>query len=269
MPKGPCLLLFVFTFIGAGFSQTPLSALERAWVEDRFEEIERLLPAAEKAHPNHPSVLFFRALVSEDADKAFAYYKKVLEPKDDCKYAETALLKMAQYQYAQERYSAARRTYQLLQKQFPRSRWVDDSIYLIGQSYLAEGKSDSARITWRNLIKAHPSSPYADLAVSDLEQPPDRAVQISAPVSSKPVETKSKSYYAIQVGAFSQVNNAKTILLGLEKVGYTGQIVEKKVGSRIFWAVWIGRFTDRAAAEEYAKRFILKMTKEYQIVKSE
>ncbi len=269
MTKRLCLFLFVLASVRAGFSQTPLSALERAWVEDRFEEIVRLLPAAEKAHPNHPTVLFFRALVSEDAERAFTYYKQVLEPKDDSKYAETALLKMAQYHYAHERYTTARKTYQLLQKRYPRSRWVDDSIYLIGQSYLAEGKSDSARITWRNLIKAYPGSLYADLAVADLEQTPDRAAQINAHVPDKLPEKQSKSYYAIQVGAFSQVNNAKTILAGLEKVGYNGQIVEKKVGSRIFWAVWIGRFTDRAAAEEYAKRFILKMTKEYQIVKSE
>jgi len=33
--------------------------------------------------------------------------------------------------------------------------------------------------------------------------------------------------------------------------------------------VWIGSFPDRESAEDYAKRLIVKVTREYSIVKSE
>ncbi len=265
MAMASCLILSSQLLWG----QTPLADLERAWQEDRFEEISRLLPAAEKAHPGHPTVFFFKALVAEEAEYAFEQYKKVIEAREESKYADTALFKMAQYHYARSYFQAARRTWRLLQNRFPNSKWVDDSAYLIAQSYMAEGKKDSAEINWKRLIKTLPGSPYSDLAVADLERTPQAITPAAKPAAVQQSEKKAAPYYAIQVGAFSQPGNAKTILSGLEKVGYSGQIVEKKVGSRTFFAVWIGQFKDRPAAEDYARRFIVKMTREYNIVKSE
>ncbi|HNY91383.1 MAG TPA: SPOR domain-containing protein [bacterium] len=265
------LLFLALLLTGAApllHSQEGLAELERAWQEDRFDDLEKLLPAAEKAYPRNPTVAFLRALVLADADEAFASYKRVFESEEMSRYADTALFKMAQYQYARERFTAARRYFQMMQKRFPQTRWLDDSLYLTGQCYLAEGKSDSARLVWNSLIKRFPRSPYCDMAVADLEssvwdQPASAPRQSAAPVSG------GKPFYSIQVGAFSKQENAHTILAGLEKVGYEGMIVEKKVGTRLFYAVWIGSFPDRESAEDYARRFIVKVTKEYSIVKSE
>lgn len=245
--------------------QNSLLALERAWEEDRFEEIARLLPAAERDFPQHPNVAFFRALIQSDAEEAFEYYKKVVESKQESRFADTALFKMAQYQYARERYRAARGYLRLLQRRFPASKWFDDSRYLLGQCYLADARPDSARLVWTSFVRDLPRSPYSDLAVADLEE-----LNLGAPpaaaAKSKP---STNPWYSIQVGAFSNPDNARTILAGLREVGYEGEIVQKKVGSRTFHAVWIGRFNDRAAAEDYARRFIVQVTPEYSIVKSE
>lgn len=245
--------------------QNSLLALESAWEEDRFEEIARLLPAAERDFPQHPNVAFFHALIQGDAEAAFEYYKKVVESKQESRFADTALFKMAQYQYARERYRAARGYLRLLQRRFPASKWFDDSRYLLGQCYLADARPDSARLVWTSFVRELPRSPYSDLAIADLEE-----LSLAAP---PPAIAKSKSpqtaWYAIQVGAFSNPDNARTILAGLQKVGYEGEIIQKQVGSRTFHAVWIGRFSDRTAAEDYARRFIVQVTPEYSIVKSE
>ncbi len=248
-------------------AQNNLAALELAWQEDRFEDIEKLLPAAEKEEPKNPSVAFFRALVQSDAEAAVNSYKQVFESDEMSRYADTALFKMAQYYYARERYAVARKYYRMLQKRFPQTKWLDDSAYLTGQCYLAEGKPDSARMEWKSFVKRYPRSPYCDMAVADLEAQPESAAGTSQP---DPSTSAAKTpWYTIQVGAFANPDNARTILAGLEKVGYEGMISQKTVGSRTFHLVWIGRFTDRAAAEDYARRFITKVTREYSIIKNE
>ncbi|HNS72796.1 MAG TPA: SPOR domain-containing protein [bacterium] len=271
--KRSITLILILLLTGAAasplFGQESLAELERAWQEDRFDDLARLLPAAEKAYPRNPSIAFFRALVLDDADEAFASYKRVFESEELSRFADTALFKMAQYQYARERFMPARKYFQLLQKRFPQTRWLDDSLYLTGQCYLAEGKPDSARLAWNSLIKRFPRSPYCDMAVADLESSVWDEPAVSPRQKAAPGPAAAKPFYSIQVGAFSQRENARTILSGLEKVGYEGSIVEKKVGNRLFHAVWIGSFPDRESAEDYAKRFIVKVTREYSIVKSE
>jgi len=194
--------------------------------------------------------------------------KKVFESEEMSRFADTALFKMAQYQYARERYAVARKSFRMLQKRFPQSKWVDDSAYLTGQCYMAEGKPDSARQEWKLFIKRFPRSPYCDMAVADLEAQAESTASSGQPTQPAAADTKTP-WYTIQVGAFANPDNARTILSGLEKVGYEGLISQKTVGSRTFYLVWIGRFTDRAAAEDYAKRFIVKLTKEYSIIKNQ
>ncbi len=157
----------------------------------------------------------------------------------------------------------------MMQKRFPQTRWLDDSLYLTGQCYLADGKADSARLIWNSLIKRFPRSPYCDMVVADLESAVWDQPASSPRQESTQAPGSGTTFYSIQVGAFSKQENARTILTGLEKVGYEGMIVEKKVGNRLFHAVWIGTFPDRESAEDYARRFIVKVTKEYSIVKSQ
>jgi hypothetical protein len=266
-----CFIIFAVIWLlpETLLGQNSLVELERAWQEDRFEDIQTLLPAAERDYPQNPTVAFFRALMLDDAENAFASYKKVFDSLAESRYADTALFKMAQYQYARERFASARKYFHLLQKRFPQTKWLDDSAYLVGQCYSAEGKADSARLVLAAFIHDYPRSPYCDLAIADLESSTgsENAARLAAN-SAKPAQDAGP-YYAVQVGAFSNPQNARTILAGLEKVGYEGQIVQKQVGSRSFQCVWIGRFADRAAAEDYASRFIVKVTREYSIVKSE
>jgi len=267
---GLLLTLFMLAVLPPRFcsGQGSLDALELAWQEDRFTDLQKLLPAAEREYPQNPTVAFFRALIEDDAEAAVASYKKVFESEEMSRFADTALFKMAQYQYARERYAVARKYYRMLQKRFPQTKWLDDSFYLTGQCYLAEGKVDSARQAWKAFVKRFPRSPYCDLAVADLEAQEAPQATPAAPETPAVAAKASTPWYTIQVGAFAQANNARTILAGLEKVGYEGMIVQKQVGSRQFHLVWIGRFTDRAAAEDYARRFIVKVTREYSIIEN-
>jgi len=252
-------MLFAFSLN----AQPEIKRLESAWEEDRLTEIKQVLPDVIKKYPNHPSTLFFQAVMNPDAGAAAQIYRRIYTEMAGSEWADDALYRSAHYRFARGLNLEARKLFTRLLTLHSQSEWQDDARYLTAVSYWAEGKSDSAQYTFRKLIKDRPRSPFADLAVQDLESDvwkelPDKPrIQTSV--------TKSE-YFAIQVGAFAVQENALNILRGLEKVGYRGEIVEKTVGSRTFWAVWIGQFQDRDAAEQYAKRFIIKLTKEYQVV---
>jgi tetratricopeptide (TPR) repeat protein len=244
-------------------AQPEIRRLESAWKEDRLSEIKQALPNAVLKYPNHPTVLFFQAVINPDAEEAAKIYRRLYSEFKTNEWADDALFRAAHYRYARGRYLEARKLYSLLLKSYGQSDWRDDARYLAAQSYWAEGKTDSAQWMFGQLIKDSPRSAMSDLAVQDLEANSWKA----APEKPRPQTPAAKTeYFAIQVGAFAVHDNALSILKGLEKVGYKGEIVEKQIGSRTFWAVWIGQFPDREAAVQYARRFIVKLTKEYQVV---
>lgn len=255
--------------ITAAWGQTEITQLEQAWQEDRFVDLQKLLPQAVVKYPNHPAVLFVQALCENDAERAVVHYNKVYSETTGQDYADAALFRLAQYNYARGRTAVARKLFSFLYQRYPNSRWADDAQYLFAQCYLAEGKLDSAGRFFKKLIKDHPKSLFADLAVADLESDLWRTEEEvrSSEKPRLPQQRLGKGYWTIQVGAFAVRENAVSVLKGLEEVGYHGELYEKQVGNRTFHAVWIGQFKDRAAAEAYAQRFIVKLTKEYHIVR--
>jgi len=261
---------FAYSFVwllllaSAAGAQSEIKRLESAWKEDRLSEINQALPEAVQKYPNHPTVLFFEAVMNPNAEEAAKIYRRIYSEFKTSEWADDALFHAADYCYARGQYSEARGLYSLLMKSYGQSYWRDDARYLAAQCFWAEGKTDSAQWMFGQLIKNSPRSALADLAVQDLETNSWKVIP-EKPSAPPPVAVQA-DYFAIQVGAFAVRDNAVSILKGLEKVGYRGEIVEKQVRSRTFWAVWIGQFKDRESAEDYAKRFIIKLTKEYQVV---
>ncbi len=253
-------------YITETFAQPEIKLIETAWLEERFVDVQKALPSVAEKYPKHPTVLFLQAFFQNEGEKAIALYSQLYQGGMESPFAEAALFRLAQYQYAKDHPATARRLFSFLVKRYPKSKWADDAYYLTAQCYLAEGKLDSARAVWKQFVREHPHSSFADVAVADLEsdfwksepKPQDKPVM--------PQDRLDRDYWAIQVGAFAVRENAVSILKGLQEVGYQGEIVEKQVGNRVFHAVWIGQFKDRASAEAYAQRFIIKLTKDYQIV---
>jgi len=52
-----------------------------------------------------------------------------------------------------------------LMANYPKSKWVDDAIYLTGRSLYAKGEDDKARKTFTELADKFPNSPYLDDAL--------------------------------------------------------------------------------------------------------
>jgi len=247
------LMLVCLTAIASVvYPQPEIERLERLHREDRFIALEQELPDVERRYINHPTVLYFRALLEEDGEKARDLYSRVYQAHGTSKYADDALFRIGQYYYARGQYHRARNAFSVLARSYSGSSIKDDSQYLICQSLLAEGKSDSARLFFYTFVRNSPDSPYSDLAILDLEYHLGGAPDLS--VESHP--------YAVQVGAFSKWLNAKKAREKCHESGLDAGIVPIKRSGRTLYAVRIGQFNSR----EEAARFAMRYFKEYHIV---
>jgi len=157
--------------------------------------------------------------------------------------------------------SLTRKKFSYLARHYPDSRLKDDAQYLLCQSYLAQGKTDSARMFFKTFVKNAPQSPYADLAIVDLEFTLEHEDEIRNQTV-HPIGPR----YSIQIGAFRKKENAERVLARFEEIAKAVQIVEKRIDGKIYYAVWVGRFTSKSAAKSFAKKIVEKYTSEYRIV---
>ncbi|MDH7514798.1 MAG: SPOR domain-containing protein [Bacteroidota bacterium] len=140
--------------------------------------------------------------------------------------------------------------YRLVLDRFPASEWADDALYRLYQYSCAVGAYRTADAYMARLKTDYPSSPY--LAVP-------RSTALAERVPS----------FSVQVGAFKEAEEAQILAERLRKDGYTVEVREKKVGDRLFQAVWVGRFATRQEARNFAARLAARHRLEGIVVRLE
>jgi tetratricopeptide (TPR) repeat protein len=123
--------------------------------------------------------------------------------------------------------------YQRVVDLYPESKVADNALYRVGQYYYAVNDYQKAYDSFRQVIKEYPKSDV----IKDARVWAEIAVQL--------VE-KPSQYYAIQIGAFQNKENAERLKEQFSQKGYTVQIVVNK-----FYKVWLGRFASREEAEKF------------------
>ena len=255
------LFLLILCVVPSCLAQEVVDRVKSLYANDRLEELEEILPQAVELYPDHPTVRFMQGILEHDAQKAIAHFRYVFENSKNSDFADHALLRLGQFDYINGEYGDARKKFSYLARHYPDSRLKDDAQYLFCQSYLAEGKTDTARVFFKSFIDNAPQSPYSDLAIDDLESTGERGER-----QRENPENAVDSRYSIQIGAFRNRENAERVFAKFEEIVKTVQIVEKRVEGKIFYAVWIGSFTSKSAAKSFAKRIVEKYTSEYRLV---
>jgi tetratricopeptide (TPR) repeat protein len=124
-------------------------------------------------------------------------------------------------------------------------------LYRLAQHQSAEGRDEVAWELHRMLADRYPSTPEAAMArgvLADLEQ------------------EAAEPRYAVQVGAFSQVANARSLLDSLEGAGYRARVVPVLVGETRLSAVRVGEFAHDEEAAGLQEELKLKMGLEGRVV---
>ncbi|MBC7188363.1 MAG: SPOR domain-containing protein [Calditrichaeota bacterium] len=211
--------------------------------QNRLTEIKQRLRDLARQFPNDPTVLFLQGATETEGAQAARYYKRVAEEFPTTAFADDALFRLAEYDFALGLYhSAAQRCLQLA-RQYPDSPLCDDAHYVRVQCLLARGERDSAAYALEWFLKKYPDSPYARLAA--LEVASKAGSQQSVPTARGQA---SPEPYSVQVGAFKEKANAEKLARALSREGYQCEVVPKERGRDLFYLVWVGLFQSEEAA---------------------
>ena len=138
--------------------------------------------------------------------------------------------------------------YQRVVDLYPDSKVADNALYRIGQYYYAVNDYQKAYNSFHQIIKDYPKSDIV------------KDAKVWAEITTQLVK-KPSPYYAIQIGAFKNKENAERLKEKISREGYTVQIVGNKL-----YKVWLGKFESREETEKFKvehnfKGFIVKSPK--------
>ncbi len=195
-----------------------------------------------------------KALDSGNKAEAEAILKKMQRAAADA--PETLLLDALLNENAEE----AKAVYEFIYEEYPDFKYADLCLFRLYSYNYAVGNYITAEKYLQILKKKFPNSPYAR-AEDVLPEPPEN-------VDEKHAGRNEKSKYAIQVGAFSNVQNAKALAAKFQERGYSAEISSKIVGSAIFNVVTVGEFASREEAEKSAKKIAENFNLKPRVIKS-
>jgi len=189
------------------------------------KEVKTKLQQLIKQYPSNPSVMFLAGVMTENGQDAVAVFKKIV-------------------------------------KNYPHSKYADAALYRIYTYYYAIGLYKSAKTFLTKLKREYPNSPYLNIAEKNIPNRNDTTdIEINIKKhkgnTSKAVKTtlKDEQHYrfTIQAGAFSNPGNAIALKKDFIDSGYFSDISVKIVAGATFHVVYVGKFFDRAKAENFLK----------------
>jgi tetratricopeptide (TPR) repeat protein len=126
---------------------------------------------------------------------------------------------------------------------FKDSKFKEESRIGLADSYLLREDFSNARALYQELINENPKSKFKGqilARLSDLNTKSTNGLQCDL----------EASYYSVQVGSFSDINNAKNLTQKLVRNGYPAYME----GNKTAYRVKVGKLKTRKLAEELSRR---------------
>jgi len=257
MRKISSIFIIILTFLQAQNLDQYSQAIEQGQLSTVREDIKQL----KDEYPDNPEVLFLSAVVETDAEKALDIYKNIINQYPESQTAKKAKVEIIKYHYTNGLYHKTVEEAKKFITENPNSELSEELVPLLFSSLKAIKRTDLIEFYKKEFSKNYPElRPY--LKDSD---------QLSLyTIKEKPytldTERKATTKYAVQIGVFSNLENARSLLNKLKEKGYNAYIKEKSSNQR-FQAVKIGPFTSRAKANQIGRELERKFNLNYIIVR--
>jgi tetratricopeptide (TPR) repeat protein len=225
--------------------------------QDQLDSVRSAIPQLIQRYPESPDVLYLSGLVETDGDKALLIYKDVLSQYPESQRADDALAKIIEYLYAKGLYNKTINYSKQLISKYPQSEQVDNCVYMLLCSFNVMNKRDSVDYYTAYYLKRYPKLrlPIYDNQVVSAYMTSDQKIvpqtTVPRPVAVTPVVP---TYWALQVGAFGNPQNALALKNRLSSYGYETYVQKIKGSSRDLLAVRVGKYSSQGAAEEAGNR---------------
>lgn len=250
----------------------PLAASSQVSEEDMLALLEKndLASAREKVsqvyrkYPSSATAAYFNALLQENADDAIKMFQEISTRFQNTVYAERAWFRLGQYHFADGTYHRARQCFLTLLEQYPASNLAPQAAYYAAKSLLIIGNSPQIREELSRCAEKYPGTWMANFAVDDL-------ARLKSPTDHRTSDAKKQTPapYTVQIGAYTNRENAASQQRSFSQAGYTVLIKEKQEGRRIYYQVLVGEFSDRNQARAFADEVERKYKLRCNVVKRE
>jgi len=156
---------------------------------------------------------------------------------------------------------------EIILREFKGSRFKEDALLALGDTYFLRGDYQNANAQYRKVIDGNPSSKLrftayyrisqCALKTGDTQQAKEYLSRLKeeAPesfefISNKDLDTSCDIYYTVQVGSFSSSTNAQNFMQKLIQNGYPAYLEEAKTQDNVTYRVRIGKFKLRQETQE-------------------
>jgi len=195
---------------------------------NQFDKLEEAIEKLKGEEKETAAVLYLKALIEKDGDKALAIYNKIIESDSESITAERSLWRVAQYYYIK-------------------------GLYIKSSDVL------------RQIIDNFPGTLYARKAKEELDII-NEVFGEKEKQTIKPYKEERK--FVVQLGAFGIKQNAQKIIKFLNEKGYSNvRINTEVVVGRPLYKVWLGNFDNETSAKRYGELLKQKLRINYMIVK--
>jgi len=136
--------------------------------------------------------------------------------------------------------------------EFPGGLYSDDALVRLAQAAELRGDLRGAHDHYSALVRGYPSSPHVVGAEAWLREKREEVSALGPETPSQTVESQggvpsvAEGSFAVQAGAFRNLDGAQTLAEGLRSLGYDPRIV--RVGDDGLFRVRLGRFLSREDA---------------------
>jgi cell division septation protein DedD len=251
--------------------------------------VRRLLEATPPGDSLYPEILYTQAMVAGEAGEMRRHLQRIVVEYNGSSWADDALLRLVQMDYATRNLDAAARNLERLRLDYPQTPLVAQAAYWAGRTYfdlktpapgcrwLAEGLAQAQDIETRNQldflhqrcgteqpgaaadssgrVRDSARTAVAPPAPVDTARPADSAAR-RPPADSGPARSAApQARYRIQVAAVATPGAADDAAGKVEKLGYPAVIVRE----RGLYKVRAGAFGSRAEAQAAVGRLKASM----------
>lgn len=224
--------------------------------EGQISGVKEQLPELISKYPNNPDIMFLKGIMTTDGNKSVDIYKKILTNFPESQYASESAVKIGEYYYSLGLYSQAGKHLSKIPRVYPRYSNIQRVMDLMVSSFIAIGEEDSAKY-YANIYK----SMFPTLSVDNFKRG-YRSTEYDNNHQKKGINKA----YIIQVGAFSNIENANRMKLQISQIGYDVEISNVKTKGRVLYAVRVVRYETKFEAEKVGGLIKKKLGNEYRVL---
>ena len=263
------LILFTLIFSSVLFSQSEIDEMIKEVYAGKTSSAFEEMPRMKREFSDIPSLLFLDALIDQDIDRSIEKFKKFFKYYESSEYADDAIMKISEYYYTKGSYIESSKWLKKINLYYPESEHINRSLNLYIRALSLSGKEDTAKQYLQTFKKKYPDSSFDtyildnfDLSSKEkLDKKDGKSTLLQAVEDLKesltPKQKNKKKYrYSVQIGAYSNMDNAVQVRDELLSLNFNTRIdiIYLSTKDKNLYAVREGYFKSKEYASGTQKK---------------